>query len=117
MDIHSVIGKLSFKPKTGFVLPKHRFTGLFNPLHLLDLKDNPLPGNEPYNAVDSISMHHDICCRDNDTPAGKRECDRKILAELNALVPNYSGEKVDRQLVRSIIGMKHRMGLGIHWTN
>ena len=24
--------------------------------------------------------------RDNDTPADKRECDRKILAELNALV-------------------------------
>ena len=88
------------------------------PLHLqLDSKDNPLPGNEPYNAVDSISMHHDICYRDNDTPAGKRECDRKMLPDLNALVPKGRREKVDRQLVRSIIGLKHRMGLGIHWTN
>ena len=88
MDIHKVIGKILFKPKMGFVLPKHRFTGPYNPLHLqLDSKDNPLPGNEPYNAVDAISMHHDICHQDNDTPAGKRECDRKMLAELNALIP------------------------------
>ena len=40
-----------------------------------------------------------------------------MLAELNALVPKDRREKVDRQLVRSIIGLKHRMGLGIHWTN
>ena len=39
MDIHKVIGKIPFKPKTGFVLPTHRFTGTFNPLHLqLDSK-------------------------------------------------------------------------------
>ena len=48
MDIHRVIGKIPFKQKKSVVLPKHRFTGPFNPLHLqLDSKDNPLPGNEP----------------------------------------------------------------------
>ena len=89
-----------FLLKKGFVLPKHRFTGPINPLHLqLDSQDNPLLRNKPYNAVDTISMLHDICYRDNDTPAGKRECD------------NGRREKVDRQLVRSIIGLKHRMGL------
>ena len=117
VDIHKVIGKLPFKPKKAFVLPKHRFT-TFNPLHLqLYSNDNPLPGNEPYNAVDSISMHHNICYRDDDTPAGKRECNPKMLAELNAFVPEGRREKVDRQLVRSIIGLKQRMGQGIHWTN
>ena len=56
-----MIGKIPFKPKKGYVLPKHRFTGTYNPLHLqLDPQDNPLPGNEPYNAVDAISMRHDI---------------------------------------------------------
>ena len=40
-----------------------------------------------------------------------------MLAELNALVHESRREKVDRQLVRSIIGLKHRMGLGIHWSN
>ena len=101
MDIHKVIGKIPFKAKKGFLLPRHRFTGPFNPLHLqLDSQDNPLPGNEPYNAVDAISMRHDICYRGNDTPTGKRECDRKMLAELNALIPKGRREKVDRQLVQ-----------------
>ena len=68
-------------------------------------KDNPLPGNEPYNVVDAIYMRHDICYRDN--PAGKHECDRRMLAELNALVLKGRREKVDGQLVRSIIGLKH----------
>ena len=118
MDIHKVIGKIPFLPKKGFVLPQHRFTGPYNPLHLqLDSKDNPLLGNEPYNAVDGISMRHDICCRDNDTPPEKREFDRKMLAELNALVPKSRRKNVDRQLVRSIIGLKHRMGLAIDWSN
>ena len=82
MDINKVIGNIPFKPKKDFVLPKHRFAGPYNhPLHLqLDSKDNPLPGNEPSNAVDAVSMRHDICYRDNDTPAGKRGCDRKMLA-------------------------------------
>ena len=113
-----MIGKISFKPKTCFVLPKHRFTRTFNPLALqLDSQDNPLRGNEPYNGVDTISMRHGTCYRHNDTPDGKRECDRKMLAELNALVLRGRHEKVDRQLVRSMIGLKHRMGLGIDWSN
>ena len=49
--------------------------------------------------------------------AGKRECARKMPAELKALVPKDRRVKVDRQLLRSIIGLKHRMGLGIHWNN
>ena len=80
-----------------------------------DSKDNPLPGNESYNAIDGISLHHDICYRDN--PTGKHECDHKMLAELRALVSKGRREKVDRQLVRSIIGLRHRLGLGIHWSN
>ena len=43
------------------------------------------PGREPYNAVDAITMLHDICNLDNET--GKPECDRKMLAELNGLTP------------------------------
>ena len=50
-------------------------------------------------------------------PTGKHECDRKMLAELNALVPKGRREKIDRQLVQGIVGLKHRLGLGIHWNN
>ena len=108
VDIHKVIGKIPFKLKKGFVLSRHRFTGPYNPLHLqLDPQDNPLPGNEPYNAVDAISMRHEISYLDN--PTGKHECDHKMLSELNTLVPKGRREMVDRQLVLSIIGM---MGTG-----
>ena len=113
VDIHNVIGKIPFKSKRGFVLPKHRYTGSYNHLQL-DSKDRPLPGEEPYNAVDAISLRHDICYQDNET--GKPECDRKMLSELNALTPRGRREKVDRQLVRGIVGMKHRLGMGI-WNS
>ena len=58
-------------------------------------------------------MRHAICYRENET--GKPECDRKMRAELNALTPRGKREKVDRQLLRSIIGLKHRLGMGI-WS-
>ena len=39
-----------------------------------------------------------VVYRDNDALAGKRECDHKMQAELNVLVPEGRREKVDRQL-------------------
>ena len=91
------------------------YAGPKSPLYLqLESKDRPLPGEEPYNAVDAIAMRHDICYRDNETE--KPECDRKMLAELNALPPRGRREKVDRQLVRGIIGLKHRLGMSI-WSS
>ena len=110
-----MIGKIPFKPKKGFVFPRHHFTRPFNPLHLqLDSEDNPLTGNEPYNAVDATSMRHDICYQDN--PSGRSEGDRKMLAELNTIVPKGRHESVDRQVVRSIIGLKHKLDMGV-WSS
>ena len=87
-----MIGKILFKPKRGFVLPRHCFTRPYNPLHLqLGSKDKPLPGNELHNAVDATFMRHDICYHDN--PAGKSECNHKMLAELNTLVPREDMKK------------------------
>ena len=94
VDKHKVSGKIPFKPKRDFVCL--------------------LPGQEPYNAVDAIAMRHDICYRDNEN--GKQDCDRKMLAELNALTPRGGREKMDRQLVRGIIGLKHRLVMGVHWS-
>ena len=119
MDIHKVIGEIPFKPKKCamcYVLPRHKFTGPFKPLHLqLDERDKPKPGNEPYNAVGTTSMRYDICYRDN--PSGKSECDRKMLAELKTLVPKSRREAVDRQLVRNIIGLKRKLGMGAAWSS
>ena len=113
MDIHAVIGKLP-RPKRGFTLPNHKYTGPYNPLDKqLDENDQPLLGQEPYNAVDAISMRHDICYRDNNSKEGKHKCDDKMLKELDGMQPKGFREKLDRRLVRSIIGTKRRMGWGV----
>lgn len=116
MDIHKVIGKLP-KPKKGFVLPNHKYTGPYNPLsQQLDNEDKPLPGQEPYNNVDAISMRHDICYRDNSSNGkdGKHDCDDKMLQELRLLNPKSVREKIDKKIVQSLIGVKRKFGLGIH---
>ena len=71
IDIHKLIGKLP-KPKRGWTLPGHKYTGPYNPLEQqLDENDNPIEGQEPYNDVDATAMVHDICYRDNDNKEGK----------------------------------------------
>ena len=118
MDIHKIIGKIPFKPRKGFVLPSHKYTGPYNPLHeQVDANDLPLPGQEPFNNVDAISMRHDICYRDHDTKKGKADCDNEMLAELEVLKPDNIREKIDRKQVQSIIKSKRRMGWGIQWSN
>ena len=125
MDIHAVIGKL-LRPEKGFVLPYHKYTGPYNPLHKqLDEFNQPLPGQEPYNAVDAISMRHDICYRDHGTTKqGKHDCDDEMLRELDVLHPKTLRERSDKKLVQTIIGTKRKLGWGIQgddededWTN
>ena len=103
MDLHKVIGMLP-RPKEGFTLPDHKYTGPYNPLEKqLDENDLPLPGHEPFNKVDAISMSHDICYRDNPTKSGKKECDDKMLVELDLLEPKNLRERIDKSVVRKII--------------
>ena len=117
MDIHKVIGKLP-RPKKGFTLPGHKYTGPYNPLDKqLDEHDIPIIGQEPFNGVDEISMRHDICYRDNSTKTGKQKCDDKMLMELDLLEPKNLREKFDKKLVRRLISTKKRLGWGIQWTN
>ena len=119
MDIHKIIGNLP-RPKKGFVLPGHKYTGPYNPLEeQLDENDIPVLGQEPFNAVDAISMCHDICYRDHgDTKGGKHDCDDTMLKELDVLEPKNIREKIDKRLVKSIIGAKRKLGLGvIEWSD
>ena len=119
MDIHKIIGNLP-RPKKGFVLPGHKYTGPYNPLEeQLDENDSPVPGQEPFNTVDAISMRHDICYRDHgDTKGGKHDCDDTMLKELDVLEPKNIREKIDKRLIKSLIGVKRKLGLGvIEWTD
>ena len=111
LDIHNIIGKLP-RPKAGFTLPNHKYTGPYNPLEKqLDSNDNPIPGQEPYNQVDEIAMYHDICYRDN--ASDKSNCDKKMLADLEKMEPKNTREKFDKALVSTVIGAKHKLGLGL----
>lgn len=110
LDLHAVIGKLP-KPKGGWTLPNHKYTGPYNPLELqLDANDNPLPGHEPFNQVDAIALKHDICYRDNESD--KAGCDKKMLDNLNVMKPKGLREALDKKVVQGIIGVKHKIGLG-----
>ena len=82
MDIHKAIGYLP-RPKKGWVLPGHKYTGPYNPLDEQLENDLPIAGQEPFNKVDEISMRHDICYRDRE----KKKCDDIMLSELDLLEP------------------------------
>lgn len=112
LDVHSLIGKLP-KPKGGFTLPRHKYTGPYNPLDKqLDVNDQPLPGQEPYNQVDAISMKHDICYRDNNNKQGKLKCDKEMLSSLSQTKTKNFRESFDKKLVQAAIGTKYKLGLG-----
>ena len=118
MDIHRLIGKLP-RPNGGFTLPRHHYTGPYNPLdRQLDENDVPIKGQEPYNAVDAISMRHDICYRDHsEEKGGKHRCDDAMLSELDELTPKNMRERIDKGVVKAMIGTKRKLGWGVEWTD
>lgn len=104
IDIHSILTKLP-KPKKGWVLPSHQYTGPGNPLEIqLDKNDKPKKKYSPFNKVDTISMKHDICYRDN--PYKKHYCDRIMLRDLKKVTPTSLRERIDKFLVGHIIKTK-----------
>lgn len=64
IDIHNAIGKLP-KPKKGFTLPGHHYTGPYNPIEQ-QLKYDPETGEileinqQPTGATDGVAMRHDV---------------------------------------------------------
>ena len=119
-DIHKLIEKLP-RPKKGWTLPGHRYTGPFNPLQdQLDKEGNPLPGNEPFNQVDATALTHDInyqkCDETYSNPKDILKCkhsaDRTMLKTLKEISPKNLRERIDRLFVRGVIGAKHKLGLG-----
>lgn len=117
-DIVSTVSKLANKigvPLKNLHLPGHKYTGPFTELDKrLDGNDNPLPGFEPYNQVDRIAMHHDINYRKADEGIGTRhEADKIMLDELKALKTKGIREKIDYAVVKPVIWLKYKLGLGL----
>jgi len=118
-DIVSGASKLTDKigiPLKNWHLRGHKYTGPFTTLESrIDKNNNPLPGYEPYNQIDNIALHHDVCYKNADEFGNKtrHQCDKEMLIELNEVKTSGLWEKLDYLLVKPVIWIKHKLGLGI----
>ena len=116
LDIHKAIGKLP-KPKSGWTLPGHKYTGPYNDLEN-QLKYDPKTGqileiyDIPTGITDAIAMQHDVdysVCKDD--RKCKSKADRKMVQALDN-VP-YNERQWGHWLARNVINTKQKLGLGV----
>ena len=111
LDIHKGIGKLP-KPKSGFTLPGHKYTGTYNPLgkELRYDKDDEIY-DKPSGKTNATAMQHDVnysACKDD--KKFKNKADRKMVKALDA-VP-YNEREWEPWLVGNMINTKQKLRLG-----
>ena len=121
VDIHKAIGKLP-KPKGGFTLPGHNYTGPYNPLED-QLRYDPTTGEilefyvNPTGKTDAIAAQHDVdysVCGNDRNPGDIRRCknkaDRKMVKSLDAIP--WKEKQWGHALARNVIDVKQKLGLG-----
>ena len=115
VDIHKAIGKLP-KPKGGWTLPGHKYTGPYNDLDN-QVRYDPETGeileiyDPPTGKTDAIAMQHDVdysVCGDD--KKCKHLADRKMVKSLDA-VP-WNERQWGHWLARNMINTKQKVGLG-----
>ena len=115
IDIHKQIGKLP-KPKGGWTLPGHKYTGPYNDLEN-QVKYNPETGeileiyDQPSGPTDAIAMQHDVdysVCGDD--RKCKNKADRKMVKSLDAIP--WKQRQWGHALARTIINTKQKLGMG-----
>ena len=96
-------------------LPGHNFTGPGTKLHKrLNADGTPKSWSMPINRVDQAAYRHDLCyAKHKDTAARNSICDKAMLDELARIDNPTAREKMDRGIVRPLIGTKVRFGLGV----
>jgi len=96
-------------------LPGHNFTGPGTKLNKRLNEDmTPKAWSKPINRVDKAAYHHDICyVKNKDTKTRNEVCDKNMLTELNGIYNPTLGERMERGVVSTIIGMKKRFGCGL----
>ena len=116
LDIHKAIGMLP-KPKSGWTLPGHRYTGSYNDLDS-QVKYDPLIGeileiyDKPTGKTDAIAMQHDVdysVCKDD--KKCKNKADRKMVKSLDSIP--YNERQWGHWLARNMINTKQKLGLGV----
>ena len=118
-DLHKAIGKLP-KPKKGWTLPGHNYTGPYNPLDK-QLSYDPQTGKilkiyqQPTGATDAVSMQHDVdyavCAGKKNEKSCKHAADKKMVKALDAIPKNK--RQRGHSLARNAISSKQKVGLGV----
>ena len=121
-DIHKAIGKLP-KPKKGWTLPGHNYTGPYNPLEK-QLSYDPKTGKilkiyqQPTGATDAVAMQHDVdyavCAGKKNEKSCKHDADKKMVKALDAIPKNK--RQRGHSLARNAISTKQKVGLGVGET-
>ena len=115
VDIHKAIGKLP-KPKSGWTLPGHKYTGPYNDLYSQVEFDKNTGEifkiyDPPTGKTDAIAMQHDVdysVCGDD--KKCKHRADAKMVQALDA-VP-WSERQWGHWFARNTIASKRKLGLG-----
>ena len=117
-DIHKTIGKLP-KPKSGWTLPGHKYTGPYNPLDQ-QLRLDPNTGEilefyvKPSGKTDAVAAQHDVdysVCEGKKNPKKcKNKADRKMVKALDSIPRNE--RQWEHWLARNTINTKQKLGLG-----
>ena len=115
IDIHKQIGKLP-KPKGGWTLPGHNYTGPYNDLEN-QVRYNPETGeileiyDQPTGPTDAVAMQHDVdysVCGDD--RKCKNKADRKMVKSLDAIP--WKERQWGHWLARTLINTKQKLGMG-----
>ena len=118
VDIHKAIGKLP-KPKKGWTLPGHNYTGPYNPLEQ-QLRFDPATGQilefiqKPTGKTDAVAAQHDVdysvCEKGKNPRQCKNKADKKMVAALDAIP--WKERQWGHALARNTINVKQKLGLG-----
>ena len=120
VDVHKAIGKLP-KPRKGWTLPGHNYTGPYNPLED-QLRYDPTTGEilefyvNPTGKTDAIAAQHDVdysvCGNDRKC---KNKADRKMVNSLDAIP--WEKRQWGHALARNVIDVKQKLGLGSRFAS
>ena len=120
LDIHKAIGKLP-KPKAGWTLPGHKYTGPYNDLENQVKWDRDTGQiyeiyDQPTGKTDAIAMQHDVdysVCADKgkNVKSCKNVADKKMVRALDAIP--WNERQWGHWLARNTINTKQKLGLGV----
>ena len=118
INIHKAIGKLP-KPKSGWTLPGHKYTGPYNPLDQ-QLRFDPNTGEilefmvRPSGKTNAVAAQHDVdyfvCEKNKNLKKCKNKADRKMVKALDSIPRNE--RQLGHWLAGNVINTKQKLDLG-----